>query len=299
MIQFAPPFTYIPQAKSKYLNSKKMKKILITAYAAGIIASGSLLQAANLGSANDIFLGFDTTSGTGAYKSVVIDLGSFLNATTTIQGTVIDQSAAGSILSTTFGTNWWTRTDIAYGVFGGNTTTNFVLGTANDTPAFDASPSGSDRFIPNTGRTKESLAFSDVNAQMGSGTTGTITGTKGSFAYGIDAGSGGTAWNANSWGDQFDGDGTALYTGAFRGTYNSLGVTFFDGSSYTSLDVYNYVKNSGNLNWYSGNAMSFNVGITSTGAITVVPEPSTYALFGLGTLALIVVARRRMSMLSK
>jgi len=254
-----------------------MKKLILIATMATASIGSSF--AANLSTNSaDIFLGFDTLSGIGAGKSLVIDLGTLSTVISNL-GNQIDLSGSSSILSTTYGTDWFTRTDLSWGVFGGNTSTYFLLSTANQSPAFDGSPNGDGGYIYNADRSQETLAFNAVSAQHGLGTLGTVTGTKGSaLNYGLDTGNSGS-FNTGSFGDQFD-------NGAFNGTFGSLGIPFFDGSSYTSLDVYKYVKNN-DTKWYSEPAMSFNVGISPAGVITVVPEPSTYALIGLGLVAVV------------
>jgi hypothetical protein len=272
------------------------KKSLTALILGSLLVLSTNTNAANLATnSKDLFLGFDTTSGTGAYKSVVFDLGTLANIDL-IGSTKIDLSSGSSILSTTFGASWWTRSDLTWGVFGGNTATNFILSSATGAGALDLSPN-SGGYIDNDTRTQEVLSFSAVNAQHGAGTTGSVSGTVGSFAYGVDAGNG-TSFKTGSWGDQFDNDGAnGNANGAFNNSTGPLGVAFYDGSSYTGLDVYNFVK-ANNLNWYSLANPSVTVGLDATGAITIastavaVPEPSTYALLGFGALLMVVAYRR-------
>ena len=82
-----------------------------------------------------------------------------------------------------------------------------------------------------------------------------------------------------------------LFTSGAGITGNFTSVTLT--GAYTGSLSYYAVNNSWQL-WSGSGASSYYAGLNlNTGLMTVVPEPSTYALFGLGSLALLVAARRR------
>jgi autotransporter-associated beta strand protein len=86
------------------------------------------------------------------------------------------------------------------------------------------------------------------------------------------------------------------FTGLNGGNFSSVSITGNAFASGQSLTYY-----SANNTWQIWDAVGLNdqssanyIGINlDTGVLTVVPEPSTYALFGLGALALVIAHRRR------
>jgi hypothetical protein len=81
---------------------------------------------------------------------------------------------------------------------------------------------------------------------------------------------------------------------------NILSNTLFTGgesiSAYLNGDVnssYGFIINVNASGGAFGNISVGNIGSSLTAQLTSVPEPSTYALFGLGALALVIVARRK------
>ena len=96
-----------------------MKKTLLTAAIAlcGIAAFTS----ANAQSNSDLYIGFETSTGTGASTNLVVDLGPVANLSSL-------NLNLGTDLSATYGTNWYSRTDLYFGIIG-------VV-----TPAFNGDP---------------------------------------------------------------------------------------------------------------------------------------------------------------
>ena len=83
-------------------------------------------QASLTTSSPDLLLGFYSSSGAGVGKQVIFDLGSDIpngqGQASYLSGSFanrysIDQSAAGSVLSTAFGSTWWTAPGLTWGLF--------------------------------------------------------------------------------------------------------------------------------------------------------------------------------------
>jgi len=94
------------------------------------LVEGLHADIASLGSFGELLLGFRATGGKGGGYDAVFDLGS-ANALSSLSGSGVsyDFSGISSGLSITYGTNWWTRTDLNYGVIGADQSTfDFWLG---------------------------------------------------------------------------------------------------------------------------------------------------------------------------
>ena len=79
-------------------------------------------QVATFGDNGDLILGFRATGGSGANKSLLIDLGSYSSIAAT-GGFTLDFSSAGSVLASTFGANWTSRNDLYWGTIGSDANT--------------------------------------------------------------------------------------------------------------------------------------------------------------------------------
>ncbi len=65
--------------------------------------------------AGELFIGFHATGGTGVGKSVVIDAGSISALSALATGSVTSLGNVGTDLVSTFGSNWYERTDLIWG----------------------------------------------------------------------------------------------------------------------------------------------------------------------------------------
>lgn len=264
-----------------------MKKILATAV--GLLVLSTIpTKAANLGGSSDIFLGFDVpaTSVTGAYKSVVIDLGTIGNIST--NGIInINQTATNSLLVTTFGASWWTRTDLNWFAFGGNTTNTMVIAANQANAPLDSGVTAGR--IGNSDRSQITQAYGYVNAEQGAATTNSITVGSLKFATSVDNGVGGGAFTVDSFGNEIDGTQSA-----FNMTFPAQGVALYDGASAVNLDLWNYTPaGSGAVPWNADSTPFASIlNINGIISITPVPEPQTYALMMMAG-GIIYIARRR------
>ena len=243
--------------------------------------------AVTLGGLGDIYLGFDTTAGTGANKSVVIDIGSLSQMLN--NGTIsIDQSSPTSLLSSTFGSGWATRTDLnwfAFGASGSGANGIAQIGVQDGSSSFDDGSGG----LGNQNYLKQS--FNNIQTEMNNTsryTLGTVTGVgrtnNFTFATSVDSAASPSAFNSGSWGDQVDGGSAGI-----SNIYQPFGTSFYDGSSTYSLDIFNYTYSGGE--YVAGANPAFYANISPTGIITV-PEPSTYALLAFGAVVLFAVRRK-------
>ena len=244
-----------------------MKKTLLTtiAIAAFAVTTGAQAQSPLSYSAGNIFLGFRASGGTGADKSFVFNLGNFSNLTTLGEGatpqTVID---LGSELTTVFGADWKTRGEVKWGIFG-----------------------MSDSQLPVYSSTSDNRANAPVKKTLGQvgGAYTAYTGMGNNYNSAIENG----AYTGSSAGVL--GDGVVTGIGA-----NTWYKNIQDAADFGIYNATLEAGVAGDLDFYSTSATAATklsqYNISSGGVVSVVPEPSTYALFGFGALLLIVAYRR-------
>jgi len=262
-----------------------MKKVIIASALA--LASFVSAQAANFAS-GDLILGFRADGGTGQSSNVLVDLGA--------ASSFGDQASAfslGSILTSTYGANWATRSDLHYGVFGAS-------GTAKNSTAWASQAED----IAGTAQTN---IFTNGNGD-GTYVNGAInTGRSGYTTFQAYA-SGLTAVSSNV----YVGDATAVagwtnQEGKSAGvswnfvspyidtTLTNTGASKLDGSAYGVLDLFKVTNNAtvalGGLGLNSAGNVAFQTDVTNF-AVVAIPEPSTYAIV-LGALTIGFVALRR------
>lgn len=246
-----------------------MKKTLLTAAIAltGLAAFTST-NAQSAYSNGDALLSFRAAGGTGSALDVQIDVGNLSSLTGAFS---FDLTAANSILSTTYGTNWSSRNDLYWTIVGtDDNTAQMTLGSATLPTPLD---------LNSLATINGNVDGQAVAGSQGGATQGTILNNLGaSFAYSI--------YNVG-------------YAGSFTANDTAAGGAFgvFPGPIGT-LDATKgiYLMNA-DLN--SGVPLpTTNVGtvsIASGGVVTIsaVPEPGTYALFGFGALLLVIAVRRK------
>ena len=172
---------------------------------ASTIALHAVTSASNFAFTNgDLILGFQASGGTGSTKNVFVNLGSGVSAR---NGGVGTEKNIGSTLSGVFGANWYTRSDIWFGVLG-NLNANPNSGIGNR-PAVDGDPSRT-WYVSRAASTAGSAALINAGTYVSSslGTAGTnLSGMEG-FLPNLTAQADGSAildqsanqteWN-NSW----------------------------------------------------------------------------------------------------
>jgi hypothetical protein len=259
-----------------------MKKSILSLAAIGLtaLAAHATPVTASIG---DVFVGFEDVV---QNKNYLVDIGtgSFVTSlASSNNGTAITASLAGD-LSTVFGTNWASNTNLFFGVFGVNSAKSGVwASTASGNGAFPFKSSGA----LSTTLTYYTTMLNNYNAELSS--QGLTNGVYFNVGSGLDQGH--ATWTGNI--------PTASGGTAFA-VYNQSLEVAVTASPSAFLDLYQTGANVGSttkiLNQsLFGNALGINLNASSAnyGAIQVIPEPSTYALLGLGALLLVLAARRR------
>ena len=244
------------------------KQILSLAIAFGALAVTTSSQASSP-SLYNVYLGFEDIN---AGYDVIFDLGP--------QSTIGNFSSinVGTDLAAVFGNNWKTDSNLYWGVFG--ITTSGSGPSAND--LITASRASGENAWPFTSGTAaytvKGSYFSPVVNQMATDSVNNTAFTlSNAVCYMATS-------EANSWTTR--GNPSLQPFAAYN---NSIEASVVDGGT---LDLFNTTKNSSTrlFSAASNNALRLD---TTTGVVTTaVPEPSTYALFGLGALLLVLAYRR-------
>lgn len=274
---------------------KLIKKTMILAAALFAIVSAN---AATVNySAGDLIVGFTTNAGTGAGQVLLVSLGS---ATALRDATTNNFSITtiGVDLAGTFGANWYDRTDLYWGAIGvynsvpeGATTNGDLDGTvyvsrARGTVGTAGSASST---AWNTSISGDNSALSRLGAMQTNFDSQTASANNANAAV-FDK-------NASSW-DKWN--PPVITNGVSFGAYNSSGLGIqqkFAAGSYGTM-LGNDIEGALDLyrNVYDGNA-GYEGTLTinqngDIGYVVTVPEPSTYALIGLGLGAVLFFRRR-------
>jgi len=241
-----------------------MKKTLLLL---ALISAGASAQAQNFAQ-GDLLLDFNSSYGTGVGTEVVFDLGA-MTQTGLSSFASLDESGAGSLLSTTFGSNWYSSGNVNW------MAASASLDSANSRTAYISS-GASLAVPPKTTSQAVNALYGDLTATYANGSaSGVTTGTEGGFNYYTIPSASGQA-----------------------GTFAAFENSVWSSSVNSSMGVSVTGSDSITLNGYDrlGNTYSSVVSINNaSGAITAgaVPEPSTYALMGFGALVLVIAYRRK------
>ena len=273
-----------------------------------VVASSFVTMSAHAGldttfNANDVLFGFRTTTGNGSTTQIVFNLGSaqtYRDTTMNITGI----ANIGSILGSTYDSNWYDRTDLWAG---------FISAT-NGNPSDNSGDSGVGSGV---GQTDPNSTIYVSTRRTSTGTVGVKQSTTPGNIIALDPQYAGLS--INSLGSTFNTNQSGGQATLVNSTANGW-ATNVTASSSVDFDTFNIeaVFTSGNRGtfgaagtveqmWDFYRAPQFGeptgVGqfqgtftINSSGDISfiAVPEPSTYALLGLGAIAAFVAYRRRL-----
>lgn len=283
-IHTQPTTTHIMQIKTKH--------ILTMLVVAGISVAAVPAKAGTF-AAGDLLLGFQATGGQGSTTNLIVDLGqasSFRDAASNI-ASVTD---IGSILTSTYGSNWATRTDLSWGAvanrqaysIGTNVVNGDPKGTNYVTIAQSLTSLGSQQSAAPTEPGRTSGASVSNNIQGLNSTYANAGGNTGSYLT-IDSTTG-TTWSSEIANSNFT-LGTPIQA---NGNIASSGLDL-----YRILDTTTGAVPTGTA--YTGSWLG-TIGIGSTGVVSfsnsvaAAPEPSRALLAALGLGGLLLRRRRQL-----
>jgi hypothetical protein len=241
---------------------KKKIAVALAMMAAAVTFNNASAQTPVSWVAGDIILGFNADTGsTGAGTNVVFNLGLASNL-----GAV--SANLGGDLSNVYGTNWYSRTDLTWGVFGADDNKNIWASVASGGTAWKSLGNGNA-----TPKANLYNAGSEYNAKIAVNSFDTNT-PVGVFEPISDT----YSWNS----ENPSGNAFGFSVSSILNNGNIVAVPA------TNLDIYSM-----NTTRNSVGTLAATLTLSSTGTVSAVPEPSTYALFGFGALLLVVAARRK------
>jgi hypothetical protein len=246
-----------------------------------LVASASVLAvysaSAATYTAGDMLLGFRATGGTGLTTDYIINLGS----STTIRDASVGTSLGtyGTDLVATFGAGWATRSDLSWGLI----TERQAFSTFGNS-LVNGDPGGT-LYASTTSPISKAQINSGGNTYLGmAGQFGSLaaSGNASNASFSLSTDSNPQIWSAqmSGVGSSFNGNLPAIEQSLSSG--NTIGVYRF--LSTTTGDTYGGSVGTAKL----VNTLGINA---ATGAISVIPEPSTALLGPLG--ALFLLRRRR------
>ncbi len=230
----------------------------------------------------DAILGFRVLAGTGSGFEGIFDLGAVSQFTPSTSFT-LSLGSIGSFMTTNFGSDWYTRstsgqvgkTDIQWGVVATDNSTSFSSDLwSSRNPAVRSTPwnSAADQSGPSN----------DIAA------VGSVFNAGGAVAAGTTSAKKLSSSNANSWTNYQPGGG-----------HGSISFEYFnptnEGNTSTVLAFDQILAGSTNPGTKLGTFTWNSDGTVAWNGAALVPEPSTYAMMGLGGLGLVglTILRRR------
>jgi len=261
-----------------------IKKTLTTI---GLVLVGTLMGNLSANAAlvpdpvsNDIFVSFRASGGQGASTSYIVNLGQASQFTESGPLTIL--SGLGNIgadLTANFGSDWYTRTDVYWSIYGHNTNGGNPIIYGSVERALDDVRSTPYPALDQSSRQNVDSQIVSVLEQTGGykGLTATANSPVGAFQA--------NSTSASSYNFQVATPGTS--------DFGSLsGWTTIEGSFGTGDSVLDLWRYAGSGTTYRGNFTIDNAGVISFNTAAV-PEPSTYALLAIAGIALLFMRHRR------
>ncbi|MFN0128988.1 MAG: PEP-CTERM sorting domain-containing protein [Verrucomicrobiales bacterium] len=271
--------------------------------AAGALLSAPLSEAVVTYSVGDLLLGFHTNGGVGSGTSFVLNVGPAVNYKNDAYSTPL-VSDIGNVLTNTFGTDWYSRSDLYWGIAavrdaaGGGPNT-VVNGDAKATIYVSTAASAPGESTPWTLASSSTVVSAATSIATMQGASGSDLALSGGFEGAPEApntGGRGVLQDEgtfiNSW-DEFNPIGGNAFgnilTGGVQGAFGT-------GQPMTYLDLHRVVGRE-NANATPNDPVGQGRYITtftlnSAGIIGTVPEPTTALLLGLAGAAALLRRRR-------
>jgi hypothetical protein len=280
---------------------KTKSKFVLSIVMGSALAASSAFGATFAFTNGDLILGFQASGGTGNTKNVFFNLGSGVSARNGVgMGTTLGN--IGNTLRGVFGSNWYTRSDVWFGVVG-NLNANATTGVGSRTPV-DGDPSrtfyvskaastpGSGFLYGSSTFTSSSLGTAGTSLAGMEGFLPNLTAEDDESAI-LDSSANPTEWN-NSWTRW-----NPIVGGAQGGSLNTFtgGVqqTFGQSGTETYIDLQRILATNTGANpqgTVGGGTYVASYSIDNTGAIKMIPEPSSTLLVGVAGLGLALRRRR-------
>ena len=239
------------------------KHLLALLIAAGAISTASTQAQVANANPGDVILAFENAS---INKEYLVDLGAGSNLAN------FQSINVGTDLATVFGSNWYNDQNLQFGLFGINTAKSAVwASTASGNNAFPIKSAGA----LSTTSTHFTAIIGNFNADLANG-QGLTTGVLMNIGSGSDKGY-----------STFFGNNPTATAGSAFAVYNQSLMTGINGT----LDVFQTGNSAGSSVALFSSAAGSALQIDATGQ--VIPEPTTYALMGLGALFLVIAYRRK------
>ena len=229
-------------------------------------------QVLNDWGSNDLMIGFRASGGTGSSDSYLVNIGSAANFNTNRDAATLSLGGIGADLTAKYGGDWYSRSDLFWGMFGT---------TISAAPTLYSSVARSDSNAQST----PPPSVTDPNNR--SGTASQITSVTSAFNL--------LSPTANSTNAAFQPNTASPSSYNYQVTQS--------GTDFGSISQWNNIQ--GNLNQIldlygqnnSGTFWRGGFSLNNSGTIafnpTIIPEPSTYALLGIGAVLLGAAYRRK------
>ncbi len=281
-------------------------KAALFAIAGAVIGSLTVSAQVVTYSQGDLLVGFRATGGEGAETTFVYNIGS---STSFRDNPSKGLANIGTQLAATYGSDWYTRSDVSWGVIGvySNGNPQFDTNVVNGDPASTIYASKASSGFGTSTAWGSGTAF--TRAQVVGAATQVVsfahTGTQvaGTFAFQTAAANTGglgafvDASASNDWSTYTSPSADfGLFTGGIEGTFNT-------GTSFAYLDIYRILSTTTGADptgTLGRGSYETTIYIDSTGQLfagaSAVPEPSTYAaLFGAAAITVAGFRRRHTS----